>query len=74
MLVLCTGTYTIEFQKRGLPHAHILLWLIPTSKLKTEADIDKFISAELPNEDLYPRLAKAVSNFMLHGPCGASNP
>lgn len=28
----------------------------------------------MPNKDLYPRLARAVSNFMLHGPCGASNP
>jgi hypothetical protein len=23
----CTVVYTIEFQKRGLPHAHIILWL-----------------------------------------------
>ncbi|KAI9114612.1 hypothetical protein K1719_014310 [Acacia pycnantha] len=27
--------YTIEFQKRGLPHAHIILWLSNADKLKT---------------------------------------
>ncbi|XP_057432983.1 uncharacterized protein LOC130725812 [Lotus japonicus] len=41
--------YTIEFQKRGLPHAHILIWLQGENKLKTGDDIDKVISAELPD-------------------------
>jgi len=52
--------YTIEFQKRGLPHAHILLSLNGESKLKNSTDIDKVISAELPNADLYPKLEKVV--------------
>jgi len=62
--------YTVEFQKRGLPHAHILLWLDGKSKLKTPADIDNVISVEFPNQELYPKLHKVVSNYMIHGSCG----
>lgn len=53
--------YTIEFQKRGLPHAHILLWLHGESKLTSPHDIDKKISAELPDPQLYPKLYDVVS-------------
>ncbi|XP_057432073.1 uncharacterized protein LOC130724815 [Lotus japonicus] len=67
------ATYTIEFQKRGLPHAHILLWLHPEYKLNSPAMIDSVICAELPNPELYPKLFQVVSNFMVHGPCGFSN-
>lgn len=65
--------YTVEFQKRGLPHAHILIWLNEENKLKTGNDIDKIISAELPDPALYPSLSTAVSNYMMHGPCGLAN-
>ncbi|GKC27308.1 helicase [Tanacetum coccineum] len=41
--------YVIEFQKRGLPHAHILLWLEEHSKCKTPSEIDYIISVELPS-------------------------
>ena len=44
-------TWTIEFQKRGLPHAHILLIMRPDHKPRTPADIDKAVSAELPDKD-----------------------
>jgi len=47
-----------------------LLWLEASNSLKTVADIDKFISAELPNHNLYPKLTNVVSRFMIHGPCG----
>ncbi|XP_057415282.1 uncharacterized protein LOC130710142 [Lotus japonicus] len=66
------GMYTIEFQKRGLPHAHILLWLSPADKLKTTEMIDAVICAELPDPDLYPALFECVTNYMVHGPCGLS--
>ncbi|XP_057433563.1 uncharacterized protein LOC130726329 [Lotus japonicus] len=67
------GMYTIEFQKRGLPHAHILLWLAPGSKLNTPEMIDSFISAELPDPIAFPKLFDVVSTYMLHGPCGISH-
>ncbi|XP_058768177.1 uncharacterized protein LOC131641899 [Vicia villosa] len=64
--------YTIEFQKRGLPHAHILVFLHPQSKYPTPADIDKIICAEIPDPTLHPTLYKLVSAHMMHGPCGPS--
>ena len=39
--------YTIEFQKRGLPHAHMLFVLDYKNKLSTAEMIDKYISAEI---------------------------
>ncbi|GJU76825.1 hypothetical protein Tco_1273895 [Tanacetum coccineum] len=62
--------YVIEFKKRGLPHAHILLWLEDNSKCKTAAQIDDIISAELPSPTDDPDGYKAVTDYMLHGPCG----
>ena len=63
--------YTIEFQKRGLPHAHILLWLHPNDRLNEVERIDNVISAELPDKTKYPRLYEAITSFMMHGPCGS---
>nr|XP_043631500.1 uncharacterized protein LOC122602952 [Erigeron canadensis] len=66
--------YTIEFQKRGLPHAHILIWLGPETKCDTPDQINDVISAEMPLESDDPELYEAVTEFMLHGPCGADSP
>lgn len=44
-----------------------------SNKLKSGADIHRFISAEIPDGKLYPKLANAVLNVMMHGPCGAAN-
>nr|GEW17398.1 DNA helicase [Tanacetum cinerariifolium] len=46
-----TVLYTVEFQKRGLPHCHTLLWIEESAQVRKEEDIDVYISAELPLED-----------------------
>lgn len=62
--------YTIEFQKRGLPHAHILIFLQPVSKYPALVDIDKIISSEIPDPNQHPQLYSLVKKHMIHGPCG----
>jgi len=66
--------HTIEFQKRGLPHAHILMWLEKTSKIPTAAEINAIISAELPNKITDPLGFELVEKHMMHGPCGTDRP
>ena len=46
--------YVIEFQKRGLPHVHILLILSQNSKLHSIDDYNSIISAEIPNFITHP--------------------
>jgi hypothetical protein len=41
--------YVAEFQKRGLPHAHILLTLHEQDKLQNSICIDSIVSAKIPN-------------------------
>ncbi|KAI5392584.1 hypothetical protein KIW84_077109 [Lathyrus oleraceus] len=65
--------YTIEFQKRGLPHAHILIFLHPSNKYPTPSDIDRIISAEIPDQDTNEELYNLVKTHMIHGPCGFAN-
>lgn len=63
--------YTIEFQKRGLPHAHILISLSEEDKISTVAEIDSIVSAEIPDIRTHPKLHEYVVKHMMHGPCGA---
>ncbi|XP_058202827.1 uncharacterized protein LOC131317285 [Rhododendron vialii] len=63
-------TFVVEFQKRGLPHVHMLLILKKSFKLNTVAKIDAFISAEIPDKEKYPHLYAMVLKHMMHGPCG----
>ncbi|XP_072077848.1 uncharacterized protein [Arachis hypogaea] len=66
--------YTIEFQKQGLPHAHILLFLHEQDKYLTPADINKIICAEILDPNVDNAYYEVVKTFMLHGPCGISRP
>ncbi|KAG5564858.1 hypothetical protein RHGRI_000901 [Rhododendron griersonianum] len=63
-------TFVVEFQKRGLPHVHMLLILKKPFKLNTVAKIDAFISAKIPDKNKYPHLYAMVLKHMMHGPCG----
>lgn len=65
--------HTIEFQKRGLPHAHILIILAEDDKLREPVDVDWVVTAELPDPQAEPELFDLVKRHMLHGPCGALN-
>ncbi|KYN05845.1 ATP-dependent DNA helicase PIF1 [Cyphomyrmex costatus] len=62
--------YVIEFQKRGLPHVHILITMKQNYKLTTEEIVDKFICAEIPDPQQNFRLHEIVMKNMIHGPCG----
>ena len=66
--------YVVEFQKRGLPHAHILLILAPEDKIHSIEKYDSIVSAEIPNSEIYPLAYKTVATTMMHGPCGSLNP
>ena len=63
--------YSIEWQKRGLPHMHLLLWL--KEKLRSN-QIDDIISAELPDPNTDKQLHTTIVNNMMHGPYGSYNP
>ncbi|GBP73542.1 hypothetical protein EVAR_89202_1 [Eumeta japonica] len=62
--------YSVEWQKRGLPHAHILIWLV--EKIRPN-EVDAVISAEIPNVQVDPGLHEVVIKNMIHGPCGTLN-
>ncbi|XP_074108441.1 uncharacterized protein LOC141533449 [Cotesia typhae] len=62
--------YTVEWQKRGLPHVHILLWL--EEKIRPDS-IDEVIRAELPDPDQDQTLHEIIKSTMIHGPCGVFN-
>ncbi|KAL3620360.1 hypothetical protein CASFOL_035272 [Castilleja foliolosa] len=71
---IAADLYTIEFQKRGLPHCHTLIWVVPASKVADAVDVDKYISAEIPDPSTEPVLHKIVTDYMIHGPCGLARP
>ena len=64
--------YTIEYQKRGLPHAHMLFTL--HDRVRNPDIIDRYIRAEIPdpNSTDPKELHNIIKSFMIHGPCGPS--
>ena len=80
----------VEFQKRGLPHAHILVILAQHARPMTPEQVDSCVVAELPVaplRDHYERLAdyenatrryedlrELVVTHMIHHECGHANP
>ncbi|XP_071578043.1 uncharacterized protein [Temnothorax nylanderi] len=67
---VCCYMYSVEWQKRGLPHIHILLWL--EQRIFSDM-IDKVICAEIPDPLKDSLLHNIVKANMIHGPCGGLN-
>ena len=65
--------YVIEFQKRGVPHAHILAILNRVGLIHPD-EIEKYTVAEIPNRILDLELWTQVTQKMIHNPCGSFNP
>ncbi|KAL0307589.1 UNVERIFIED_CONTAM: hypothetical protein Sangu_3021300 [Sesamum angustifolium] len=65
--------HVIEFQKRGLPHVHMLVIFDEDDKLNTPEDYDCVVRAEIPDKNEEPELYAAVLKHMIHGPCGQNN-
>ena len=61
--------YIIEFQKRCLPHARILVILTDQDKPRNPIEYDKIVCAEIPNPILQPRLHANDRPCMIHGSC-----
>jgi hypothetical protein len=59
--------WRVEWQARGLPHIHLLLIL--ETAIRSEAQIDAVVSAEVPDPLLQPVLYQLVQEFMIHTPC-----
>ncbi|CDF36188.1 ATP dependant DNA helicase PIF1 [Chondrus crispus] len=73
-LDLCARVFLIKFQKRGLPHAHVVFFLDEVSKndLRNPENVDRIISAEIPSAQ-DPELQEVVLKHMIHNPCGERN-
>ena len=76
--------WVVEFQKRGLPHAHILIILEAEDVPKTAEQVDQIVCAELPPSPEDPNITDEerarrqplwdiVLSNMIHGPCGEQN-
>ena len=59
--------YRVEWQARGMPHAHMLFILL--DKVLTSRHIDSIISAEMPDPATEPLLHELVVRHMLHPRC-----
>ncbi|XP_074355904.1 uncharacterized protein LOC141695565 [Apium graveolens] len=66
----CIGVmHVIEFQKRGLPHVHMLIWLSPESRPNSIEKVDQLVPSEILDMNSDPIAYEAVKNYMMHGTC-----
>jgi hypothetical protein len=66
--------YVIEFQKHGLPHAHILIFFAENYKPHTVKDVNRMINVEFPNLEINKLAHETIARCMMHGPCGTAFP
>ncbi len=71
---MIVGIYVIEFQKHGLPHAHIFIFFAEDYKPHTVEDVDRMINVEFPNPETNMLAHETVARWMMHSPCGAAFP
>ena len=62
-----------EFQTRGLPHVHDIIFSHKDDAPRSAQEYDRWISAQIPPETA-PALRKLVLKTNIHGPCGTQNP
>jgi hypothetical protein len=60
---------TSELQKRGLPHLHLMITLVPLDCPITPEQIDLIVLAEIPDPIASLRLHHLVTDLMMLGPC-----
>lgn len=70
----CLGKYqamtrVVEYQKRGLPHFHMLVWVSKEHKPRTTQVLDKTVCARIPDPETQPNLYKLVSEKCVHNRC-----
>ena len=66
--------FTIEFQKQGVPHIHLLIFLKQQFKICNAKHVNSIVSAQIPDPVAYPLLYATVTKCMIHGPCGPEFP
>ncbi|XP_061993666.1 uncharacterized protein LOC133711576 [Rosa rugosa] len=66
--------HVIEFQKRGLPHCHMVIVLDENDKLNIPNDYHHIIWLEISCRNEEPKLYNiVVLKHVIHGPCGTFN-
>ncbi|XP_074358101.1 uncharacterized protein LOC141697564 [Apium graveolens] len=68
-IFLTMTTNPLWDEKRGLPHVHMLIWLDAASKANLQANVDKYISAEIPDPQIEPVGYAVVNAFMVKYQC-----
>nr|KAJ0200924.1 hypothetical protein LSAT_V11C600309890 [Lactuca sativa] len=63
--------YVVDFQKRGLRHAHFLVITRHAHKMTNPDNYNKIVYAEIPDPIKYLPMHDLVKNHMIHYPCGS---
>ncbi|KAK0145562.1 hypothetical protein N1851_015516 [Merluccius polli] len=64
--------YQVEFQARGSPHIHLLVWIKDAPEFGDDDDdkiikfIDQYITCQMPDPNADPELHKIVSEVQVH--------
>ncbi|XP_074542437.1 uncharacterized protein LOC141802702 isoform X2 [Halichoeres trimaculatus] len=64
--------WRLEFQHRGSPHIHSLIWVKGAPVFEEDSDqkvcefVSKYITAELPDQNTQPELYKKVTEVQMH--------